>query len=241
MYYLLRLLCCFCILLWACKAKVEPPTEIVVANNVDSIPIKTKPVLILDAGHGGADPGAVNDSLNLFEKNITRKLVDAILNKIDTNKITVIETRTKDLKTDRHNRIKYANLFNPDLLLTIHSNFDDDSTINGFEISLSDSTIMSIAGTDTLRKSNPCKDSCKKYASIVEKSLRTSFPTMRSRNISARKDNIWMICAPHYPSLLVEFGFISSYKDLPHMTNKKEIDKFASSIVKSIYKIFRVG
>lgn len=241
MNYLNRLLFFSFIFLLACNApKVEPVVAVVKQDTIIAKPKNLKPVLILDAGHGGPDPGAVNDSLNLYEKNVTRKLVDAILKKIDTNKISVIQTRKKDENIDRHQRIRNANLYNPDLLLSIHNNFDDDTTINGFEINISDSTIMHTTEKDTLRKQNPNKDSCIKYASIIEKNIRTSFPKMKPRNIYVRKDNIWMICSPMYPSVLVEFGFISNNKDLQYLTNKKEIEKFANSIVKSIYKIFRV-
>ena len=241
MRYLTRLLFFYFLLLTSCNTpKIEPVAGVVKQDTIIVKPKNLKPVLILDAGHGGLDPGAVNDSLNLFEKNVTRKLVDAILKKIDTNIISVIQTRKNDENINRHLRISNANSYNPDLLLSIHNNFDDDTTINGFEINISDSTIMHTTEKDTLRNQNPNKDSCIKFASIIEKNLRESFPKMKPRNVYIRKDNIWVICSTLYPSILVEFGFISNNKDLQYLTNKKEIDKFAASIVKSIYKIFRV-
>ena len=232
----------FCLLfIAACNAPKQEPLAIVVKqDSVVAKPIRLKPVLILDAGHGGPDPGAINDSLKLYEKNVTRKLVDAIYKKIDTNKISVILTRTKDETIDRHERIRNANLYNPDLFLSIHNNFDDDTTVNGFEINISDSTIMHTTATDTIRKQNPNKDSCVKYASVFEKNIAASFPKMKPRKMYVRKDNIWVLCSTMYPSVLVEFGFISNKNDLLYLTDKKEIDKFAASVVKSIYNIFRI-
>jgi N-acetylmuramoyl-L-alanine amidase len=241
MFYPIRLFFCSIIFLLACngpkkpEVKIAPPPAPVVV-----VPIRTKPLLILDAGHGGPDPGAINDSLNLFEKNVTRKLVDAILKKIDTNKISVILTRTKDENIDRHMRIANANAYNPDLFLSIHNNFNDDTTYNGYEINISDSTIMNINGFDTVRNSNPNKDSCIKFASVIENNLGKTFPKMNARPYKLRKDNIWVLCSPKYPSIMVEFGFISNKHDLLYLTDKKEIDKFATTVAKSIYKIFRI-
>ena len=241
MNFLTRLLLFWLLFFAACNtAKQEPLAVVVKQDTVVAKPLRLKPVLILDAGHGGPDPGAINDSCKLFEKNVTRKLVDAIYKKIDTNKITVILTRKKDETIDRHQRIRNANLYEPDLFLSIHNNFDDDTTINGFEINISDSTIMQTTATDTLRKQNPNKDSCVKYASIFEKNIRASFPKMKQRKMYVRKDNIWVLCSTLYPSVMVEFGFITNKNDLLYLTDKKEIDKFAASVVKSIYNIFRI-
>lgn len=238
MRYPIRFLFFGIIFLLACTSPKQPEVKIIQQPIVVVTPIKTKPVLILDAGHGGPDPGAINDSLNLFEKNVTRKLVDAIYKKLDTNKISVILTRTKDENVDRHVRVANAEKYNPDLFLSIHNNFDNDTTINGFEINISDSIITNIYAFDTVRISNPFKDTCKKFASVIEKNLVKTFPKMLPRNAKLRKDNIWVLCFPKYPSILVEFGFISNRNDAFYLTDKNEIDKFATATANSIYKIF---
>ena len=240
MKYLVRFLFIYLFILAACNSPKVQPVPIVKQDTVIAAPIRLKPLLVLDAGHGGPDPGGISDTLNIFEKNVTRKLVDAIYKKIDTNKISVILTRKKDETIDRHERIRNANLYNPDLFLSIHNNFDDDTTINGFEINISDSTIMQTTATDTVRNLNPNKDSCIKYASILEKNIGKSFPKMKQRKMYVRKDNIWVLCSTLYPSVMVEFGFITNKNDLLYLTDKKEIDKFAASVVKSIYNIFRI-
>lgn len=238
MRYPIRFLCFGIIFLLACNSPKKPEAIIVLPPPIEVAPIKGKPVLILDAGHGGPDPGALNDSLNLSEKSVTRKLVDAIYKKIDTSKISVILTRTKDENVDRHVRVANAEKYNPDLFLSIHNNFDKDTLVNGFEINISDSIITNIYAFDTVRISNPFKDSCIKYASIFEKNLASNFPKMLPRSKKLRKDNIWVLCFPKYPSILVEFGFISNRNDAFYLTDKNEIDKFATATANSIYKIF---
>jgi N-acetylmuramoyl-L-alanine amidase len=201
-----------------------------------AIKFRAKPLLILDAGHGAIDPGAINDSLNLYEKNVTRKIVDAVLAIIDTNKISVVETRPADSNIHRHDRINLANTYNPDLLLTVHINYDKDTSYNGFEMAISDSLVTKIDERDTISISNPNKLKAEKIATTFSNKVADLFPKMRQRRIKIREDRIWMICAGNYPSVLLEFGFISNKNDLGYITDKKSIKKLATGIVESIYK-----
>jgi N-acetylmuramoyl-L-alanine amidase len=233
----------FLVLLTSCKNEkrtdVEETPIPIVEVKKDTIvkPYRTKPLIIIDAGHGGEDPGAVNDSLKLYEKNITRKIVDGILKNIDTQKVTIIQTRPKDLNVHRHTRIDTANKYWPDLLLTVHINFDKDTAINGFEMAYNDSILHHVNNTDTFNQKNPYKNQLYKYSNFFNKKIAANFPQMRIRNINVRKDRIWMIYAGNYPSLLMEFGFISNRKDLTELVNKKSLQKLSKAVVKSLYNI----
>jgi N-acetylmuramoyl-L-alanine amidase len=198
--------------------------------------VDRKPVVILDAGHGALDPGAINDSLQLYEKNVTRKIVDAVIAIVDTNKIRVIQTRPADSNIHRHDRINLANNYNPDMLLTVHINYDKDTVVNGFEMEVSDSLVVKMDEVDTVSIPNPNKEKALKIATVFSNKMVGLFPEMRNRNIVTRKDRIWMICAGKYPSVLMEFGFISNKKDLGYLTDKKAIKKLAGGIVDCLYK-----
>jgi N-acetylmuramoyl-L-alanine amidase len=217
-----------------CKAEeiAKPIGNIKMRN----LKLKVKPLLVLDAGHGAIDPGAINDSLNLYEKNVTRKIVDAVLAIIDTNKISVVQTRPADSNIHRHDRINLANTYNPDLLLTVHINYDKDTSYNGFEMAISDSLVTKMDEKDTVSILNPNKIKAEKIATTFSNKVAGLFPKMRQRKIKIRDDRIWMICAGNYPSVLLEFGFISNKNDLGYITDKKSIKKLAAGIVESIYK-----
>jgi N-acetylmuramoyl-L-alanine amidase len=217
-----------------CKAK--EPAKPIGTIKLRTIKFRAKPVLILDAGHGAIDPGAINDSLNLYEKNVTRKIVDAVLAIIDTNKISVVQTRPADSNIHRHDRINLANTYHPDLLLTVHINYDKDTSYNGFEMAISDSLVTKMDEKDTISILNPNKVKAEKIATTFSNKVAGLFPKMRQRKMKIRDDRIWMICAGNYPSVLLEFGFISNKNDLEYITDKKSIKKLAAGIVESIYK-----
>ncbi len=228
-------------ILFACKCAskqpvIEPPSIVEIKDTTPK-----KPIIIIDAGHGGNDPGAVNDSAKLYEKTFTRNIVDALIKEIDTSYIIPIQTRLGDSNINRHIRIERASKCNPNMLLTIHINYDKDTTYNGFEISFNDTIIDKIVnGIDTIKQLNPFKAINLKYGKILNKKIAAKFPKMRQRGISIRKDDIWMLYAGKYPSLLLEFGFISNRKDLTTLKDKKEIKKLALALQSSIYEIFSI-
>jgi N-acetylmuramoyl-L-alanine amidase len=204
---------------------------------------RTKPLLILDAGHGGVDPGGVHDSLKLYEKNVTRKIVDALLSEIDTNKLSVVQTRLGDASVHRHDRIKMANPLEPDLLLTVHINSNRyDSTHHGFEVIYNDSLLKEIRPADSsfVNYANPFKKELQTYATIIQKKIRKAIPKMRDRGIIVRKDDIWMIYAVNYPSILFECGFITNLKDALILKDAKEIKKVAVALKESLYEILNI-
>jgi N-acetylmuramoyl-L-alanine amidase len=223
-------------LVFFCGCKEKENGLLVSGIKVHIMQFKTRPVLILDAGHGAMDPGAINDSLNLYEKNVTRKIVDAVLAIIDTNKVSVIQTRPADSNIHRHDRINLANTYNPDMLLTVHINYDKDTSRNGFEMALADSLVTKMDEKDTISILNPNKERAEKIATTFSNKIAGLFPEMRQRKIKVRNDRIWMISAGRYPSVLLEFGFISNKNDLGYLTDKKAIKKLAGGIVESIYK-----
>jgi N-acetylmuramoyl-L-alanine amidase len=196
--------------------------------------------LIIDAGHGGRDPGGVNDSLKLYEKNVARNIVDELIKEIDTNRVTIIQTRIGDENPHRHKRIEYANALEPDLLLTIHTNSDSDTTYNGFEISYNDSLLKEVTNADTAKIFNPFKNDLHKYSHIIQNKVAKAFPKMRIRGVKPRKDDIWMIYAVNYPSILFEFGYITNKKDALIMRDKKEIKKLSEALKKSVYEILGI-
>ncbi len=195
------------------------------------------PVLILDAGHGGEDPGAINDSLQIQEKNVTRAIVDAMVKYIDPKKVKVIQTRPGKENVHRHDRIKFANANRPNLLVTVHINAAKDTTVNGYEVGYSDSLFVAYEGKDTVKKYNPYIDSLKKYSNLLLGKIGKNFPEMKRRGVVARKDDIWMIYGVNYPSLLVEFGFISNRQDVLVMKDQEKIKKIAKVLAQGIHEI----
>jgi N-acetylmuramoyl-L-alanine amidase len=226
--------------LFSCKSKPVTVVEVAKKDTIKPKPVRTKPLVVIDAGHGGIDPGAISDTLNIYEKNVSRKIVDAVKKIIDTSKIILVETRPKDSNAHRHDRINYATTLEPNLLLTVHSNHAKDTTISGFEVAFSDSSFAGLNGNDTIKIMNPNRPVLIKYGETLKKQVAKNFPKLRARPMQFRKDDIWMIYAPKFPSMLLEFGFLSNKGDAVMLNDKKELEKVASAIVGSLYQHFDI-
>lgn len=93
-------------------------------------------IILLDAGHGGKDPGACHNggkTLAEQEKTYTLKIMLKLMELLeDTKGITVRTSRTEDVYIDREGRIEYV-LDNPDadMLVSIHINSMANSSYKG--------------------------------------------------------------------------------------------------------------
>jgi N-acetylmuramoyl-L-alanine amidase len=89
--------------------------------------------IVIDAGHGGHDSGAVGK--NSFEKDITLKMALKVGDMIQSRypDVEVIQTRTTDVFIPLFRRIQYANEQNADLFISIHCNFISNTKTRGTE------------------------------------------------------------------------------------------------------------
>jgi N-acetylmuramoyl-L-alanine amidase len=207
---------------------------------IDNIEFKqdNKIHIVIDAGHGGPDVGAINFKQHIYEKNITRKMVDAFVAMVDTSKYTLLQTRPLDSNIHRHHRIVMANKFKPDLLLSFHCNSFTNTSWNGIEVHISDS---SLNYPDTTSKINPHKQVNWGIADTLMKNIAAAFPDMKRGKIISRKDRIWIIYAGNFPSVLVEWGYISNPNDIEIMKDPVAQEVFARAVWQSVDEHFRLG
>lgn len=86
---------------------------------------KHKPVVVLDPGHGGVDPGAISLG-GKYEKNIVFAFAQMLKKKLEASgKYRVVMTRDKDIFIPLEERVKRARSEQADLLLSIHANAMD--------------------------------------------------------------------------------------------------------------------
>jgi N-acetylmuramoyl-L-alanine amidase len=218
----------------------------------DMIRTKTpnpRPVIVLDAGHGGIDPGGLShhDSveLNVREKDLTLKMSELLYQKLDKERFNVIRIRKNDTDWHRHMRTKYVAPAHPDLLISLHTNWDRDTNTNGFEFAYS-GRILNYVDTnknkplgDTVNIKNPFADKLTKYCQTLSYNTKRKFPGMRNRGIKERPDRIWMLYGVHYPSLLVEFGFVTGNRDIyMYQPNSDTLNMFTDVLASSITSFF---
>lgn len=90
-------------------------------------------VIVIDPGHGGSDPGAINKAMNLQEKNLNSALSEKIRNRLAARGAIVVMTRLpgNDIFVSLQDRVGYGNKVKPDLFLSIHHDSSDSTSAVG--------------------------------------------------------------------------------------------------------------
>ncbi|MDR3092327.1 MAG: N-acetylmuramoyl-L-alanine amidase [Endomicrobium sp.] len=216
---------------------------------------KRKKIIVLDAGHGGRDLGAIGPN-GTKEKDINLEIVYELKSIFDhDSNYKIILTRKDDTFIPLAERTNIANKHNADLFISVHCNTNFDREASGFEIYyLSENATDSEAGaTATLENSvlemegKPNKrrallqdmlwsmtvtdfinDSSKLSGFIIaEAPGRLKIP-----NRGVKQANFYVLKGTQMPSILAESAFLSNYTE----EAKLNLRKFRVAIADSIYE-----
>ena len=208
-------------------------------KNVSEDVMKYMPVtnktIILDAGHGGIDPGALTKDKNTAEKDVNLIIALKIRELLEASGALVILTREEDVslyeengdKTIRQkynenlkNRKKIIQESNADMFVSIHLNAFEQSKYYGAQ------TFYPKGKEDSIGLSKYIQGELKR---VVDKT--------NNREVKAR-DDIYLLKENEIPSVLIECGFLSNEKEAKLLVDEKYQEKLAWSIYVGIQKYF---
>jgi N-acetylmuramoyl-L-alanine amidase len=218
-------------------------------------------VIVIDAGHGGKDPGA-RGSMS-WEKDINLAIALKTGEYIEKNikNVTVVYTRRDDSTVDLRDRPKIANKVNADLFISIHTNSTSSKKVMGAETWVmgyaKDQANLEVAMTENsamLRED----DYSTKYEDFDPKSsesyimfatvqkvfqkqsedlaskIQTQFRERVNRNDrDVKQAGFWVLYNTKMPSVLVETGFITNPVEEKYLNSKEGQDYLASSIYRA--------
>lgn len=183
----------------------------------------TGTTIVLDAGHGGADGGAVKEGVE--EKEITLTLVKMLRAYLEEAGATVHLTRSADTdlaadetkgmskrkSEDIRNRLTFIEEQDADLYLSIHLNAITETKWHGAQTFY-----------------NPNNDQNKQLAEAIQQSFITNLANTDRQALPI--DNIYLIKHAKTPGALVEVGFLSNEAEREQLQKKSYQRKIASSI-----------
>lgn len=243
----------------------EPATEprsAATAKTADS-----KPVIVIDPGHGGIDPGAVGAG-NLLEKNLVLAVAKRVQAQLAaTGNYDIVMTRTRDVFISLNDRLKMSRKAGADLFISIHA----DSIEQTYAQSIKGATVYTlserasdaearaiaekenasdlIAGLDVAKGEE--NDDVKNILIDLMKRETANFSAEFSRTlVRSLKSKISLSRDPeraaafkvlrqtHAPSVLVELGYVSNPEESRQMQASEWQDKVAASIAGAVNAYF---
>lgn len=222
-----------------------------------------RPVIVLDPGHGGVDPGAIGIG-GTHEKDITLAMAREIRRQLEaTGKYRVFLTRDQDVFIRLRDRIAIARQQSADLFISIHADSMGNRETRGASIytlseNASDSEAAAlaarenradiIAGVDLSRESRDVTsiliDLAQRETSNHSISLARSLVQEMGREVQLLPVNphrfagFAVLRAPDVPSALIELGYLSNAQDEGQLNKPQYRQRVASGIVRSIDAYF---
>jgi len=221
-------------------------------------PHPEKRIVVIDAGHGGPDPGTIGNS-GIYEKHITLAMARELKNQLEASgRYKVVLTRKRDIFVRLRDRVRLGRDAGADLFISLHADSIKDRKISGPSVytlseNASDKEAAAlaskenksdlIAGIDLTHENRDVtnilidlaqRESMNQsatFATHLIKSLKQQVKVLRNTH---RFAGFAVLKAPDVPSVLVEMGFLSNSTDERNLRSRAYRKRFSRALKKGI-------
>lgn len=229
-------------------------------------PQDARPVIVVDAGHGGIDPGAVGPS-GAYEKEIVLDLAQELRRQLEAGgRYKVVMTRDRDVFLPLRERVGIAHRAGAALFVSLHVNTNPSSNLRGLSVytlsrDASDDEAAALAarenkadvigGVDLDGYPEDVQNILIDFAQAKtnEQSVRFARDylvgeTGRDHQLLVRpwrSAGFAVLKSPEVPSVLIELGYLSNREDERHLQSPPYRRKLIGAVVRAIDRFFGVG
>ncbi|MBR1649255.1 MAG: N-acetylmuramoyl-L-alanine amidase [Alphaproteobacteria bacterium] len=232
------------------------------SSNKANLKDNTKKIVVIDAGHGGHDPGAIGFS-GVYEKNITLATAKELKRQLDKEgKYKVFLTRSTDVFIPLRQRVQIARKYNADLFISIHADSATNRNAKGLSVytlseKASDKEAAALAERENkadvisgLNMVEQSKEVSDVLISLAQRETRNrSSELARCIELEMKKSvqlisdthrfaGFAVLKAPDVPSVLLEMGYLSNKNEERLLRQESYRRKIATSAVKAINRYF---
>lgn len=215
-----------------------------------------KKIIVIDAGHGGHDPGALGGRSH--EKDVTLAAAKALKARLErSGRFKVVMTRDSDVYIPLEQRVKIARSSAADLFISLHADSGGDAKVRGATVyTLSshgaDRTVKSVFNGGFIDVQLPGRDLSVKqilldltqrhtlnrsgaFAETLLEHISTKTPLLRR---SHRDAGYMVLLAPDVPAVLMEMGFITNPEDEAALNDRVQRGRLMDSVGDAIEAYF---
>ena len=227
---------------------------------VKAAPLRLKKVIVIDAGHGGKDPGSLG--ANVYEKDVTLAAAKALKDRLErSGRFQVVLTRETDTFVPLESRVQIARRADADLFISMHADSGPDTSTRGASVyTLSEKGADRVGRVlekdDWLMRANmPGRDRAVSQILLdlsqrATKNRSAAFAQLLLANVgeetallrrSHRDAGFIVLLAPDVPAVLLEMGFITNPEDEAFLTTKGSRARLVNAVAESIEGYFSSG
>ncbi len=250
----------------AAPAKAAPPPAKAQAKTPAAPPaerkLAKKPVIVLDPGHGGVDPGAIGVN-GVYEKHITLAMARDLKDRLETTgRYTVALTRDRDVFLRLRDRVAKARAAGADLFISLHADALQNPSIQGLSVytlsenaSDAEAALLAdkenkadlIAGIDLSSEAPEVANILIDLAQRETMNLSAVYANhaveevgrqIRLLGNTHRFAGFAVLKAPDVPSVLIELGYLSNKEEERLLRTHEYRIKLANGLAKAIDRFF---
>ncbi|MBE7199979.1 MAG: N-acetylmuramoyl-L-alanine amidase [Parafilimonas terrae] len=233
------------------------------ARSTANEPTDARPLIVIDAGHGGTDPGAIA-STGVFEKDIVFGFAQDLAEKLGAaGRYRVQMTRDKDVFVPLLERVRIAREAKADLFISIHADSissapqvrgatiytgsEKATDAESAKLAERENRADAAAGAEAVEAPPDIADILQEltlretrgFSSTFARSLMGQLgPVMEMSTKPHREARFVVLRSPDVPSVLVELGYLSSKRDLEMLQNPDWRAGVTGSMAKAVDQFF---
>ncbi|HVA81467.1 MAG TPA: N-acetylmuramoyl-L-alanine amidase [Candidatus Binataceae bacterium] len=236
---------------------VAPPPARVVANGA---PTRGHPLVMIDPGHGGYDPGA-SSADGIEEKNLALEIAIRLRTALEARGINAAMTRTTDEFVALGGRTRIANGADADLFVSIHLNSSPNPATTGIEVyylnNTTDRATIRLARMENAQSAGGYGASGEPNLNYILTDLRQQYKATEAASLArmidaqtvadldagfginvnalgARRGPFYVLVGAHMPAVLVECGFLSNQAEAQRLASAQYQQILASGVAAAI-------
>lgn len=185
--------------------------------------------ILLDAGHGGKDAGAISKE-GLKEKHVTLSFCNKLKKHLEHPLIKLSMVRTQDVFIDKYDRLKQVLVQDPNLLLSIHADAYEKDTASGVGLFYLDQSKGSALSQSLIKNSTVKKDVrllSRDFANSLLNRLQKDYKLHIDKALSLP---LVILRSPKSLSILLELGFLSNTEEAKLLANEHYLEGFAEDL-----------
>ena len=217
----------------------------------------TRRIVVVDAGHGGKDPGALGGDRQ--EKDLTLAAALSLKDRLEkTGRYRVVMTRDRDIYVPLDTRVQIARRANADLFISLHADSGPDEAVRGASVyTLADRAVgrsarlvtrddwfmkagyhsdQSVSGILFDLTQRATKNRSATFAQLLLDEVGDEQALLRR---SHREAGLAVLLAPDVPAVLLEMGFITNPDDQAFLADPASRGRLVAAVASAIETYFR--